>query len=309
MRPLKFTGNGGFQLKTKDINIRDPFVLLHDDVYYLYGTRSATCWGTADGFDCYCSGDLENWEGPFEVFHRPDGFFADRSYWAPECYAYNGRFYLITTLGSADRKKGIYTLAADNPLGPFKPVSDQPLTPKDWACIDGSLFWNENGVPYLLFSHSFEDVPSGDMCAVRLSDDLDRAMSDPVRLFSAADAPWATPVPFAEAEFGLTGDVYFTDGPCIVRMENGTLVMLWSSWSERGYAVGTAVSRSGDVFGKWEHLSETIFPQDGGHGMLFKNKDEELIYTLHYPNDREREHPIFRKVKECGDRLVLLPER
>ena len=142
-------------MKREEVNIRDPFVLLHEDIYYLYGTRSETCWGEADGFDCYTSRDLENWEGPFEVFHRPEGFFADRNYWAPECYVHNGSFYLITTFGCADRKKGIYVLVADSPLGPFRAVSDKPLTPKDWACIDGSLFW-EGETPYLLFSHSFD---------------------------------------------------------------------------------------------------------------------------------------------------------
>lgn len=44
-------------MKTTDINIRDPYVLLHDGHYYLYGTRSATCWGPAEGFDCYTSDD------------------------------------------------------------------------------------------------------------------------------------------------------------------------------------------------------------------------------------------------------------
>ena len=38
-------------MKLSDIHIRDPFVLLHEDKYYLYGTRGATCWGEADGFD------------------------------------------------------------------------------------------------------------------------------------------------------------------------------------------------------------------------------------------------------------------
>lgn len=30
-------------MHTSEINIRDPFVLLHEGVYYLYGTRSETC--------------------------------------------------------------------------------------------------------------------------------------------------------------------------------------------------------------------------------------------------------------------------
>ena len=47
-------------MKTKEIHIRDPFVLPWEGKYYLYGTRGATCWGKADGFDVYSSADLEN---------------------------------------------------------------------------------------------------------------------------------------------------------------------------------------------------------------------------------------------------------
>ena len=106
-------------MKTTDINIRDPYVLLHDGHYYLYGTRSATCWGPAEGFDCYTSDDLENWDGRFEIFKRSDDFFATQNFWAPECYAYNGSFYLVTTLGNESIKKGIYVLKSDSPKGSF----------------------------------------------------------------------------------------------------------------------------------------------------------------------------------------------
>jgi hypothetical protein len=60
-------------LKTNEVKIRDPFVLPYDGKYYLYGTRSATTWGPADGFDCYVSENLSDWEGPIEIFKRPDG--------------------------------------------------------------------------------------------------------------------------------------------------------------------------------------------------------------------------------------------
>ena len=293
-------------MKTQEINIRDPYVLLHEGTYYLYGTRSATCWGSADGFDCYTGADLENWEGPFEVFRRPDGFFADQCYWAPECYFYQGKFYLIATLASGERKKGVYALISDCPTGPFRPFGDTPLTPENWTCIDGSLYWDESGTLWLLFSHSFEDTPDGDMCAVALSDDLSRSVSEPVVLFRAADAPWATPVPFAKAEFGMDGDVYFTDGPCVHRMENGGLTMLWSSWSGRGYAVGKAISPNGDIRGPWKHCSEPFFPENGGHGMLFKSKDGDLLYALHYPNDRFQEHPVFARVSEQDGELKTI---
>lgn len=289
-------------MKTNEINIRDPFVLLHGDRYYLYGTRSESCWGPADGFDCYVSADRENWDGPIEIFHRPEGFWADRAYWAPECLCRQGAFYLITTLGAADRKKGIYVLRADSPLGPFVPWGRR-LTPESWACIDGTLFV-ENGRPFLIFSHSFEDSPTGDMCLVELNDELSAPVGEVITLFSAAEAPWARPVPFAKQEFGMDGDVYFTDGPCLVRLSDGKLLMTWSSWSEQAYAVGVAESLSGSVLGPWRQLEQPLWPANGGHGMVFREKDGALWFTLHTPNDKYLERPVFYPL-ETGDGLRL----
>ena len=285
-------------MKTNEINIRDPFVLLHEGKYYLYGTRSETCWGAADGFDCYVSDDRENWEGPIEIFHRPAGFWADRAYWAPECVERDGVFYLITTLGSADRKKGIYVLRAASPMGPFVPYGGC-LTPADWSCIDGTVYFEE-GNPYLIFSHSFEDSPTGDMCMVPLAQDLSEAAGAVTTLFSAAAAPWARPVPFAKAEFGMDGDVYFTDGPCVMKLPDRKLVMTWSSWSERACAVGIAESCGGRVRGPGRQLERPLYPENGGHGMLFEEKDGSLWFTLHTPNDKYLERPVFYAVGTEG---------
>lgn len=291
-------------MKNAEVNIRDPFVLTHEGKYYLYGTRSATCWGPADGFDCYVGGDLENWEGPIEIFHRPDGFFADRAYWAPECVFHGGAFYLIATLGAGDRKKGVYALKSGSPAGPFEPYG-QRLTPENWACIDGTVYF-EGDTPWLIFSHSFEDSPDGDMCAAPLVPDLSRAAGEPVKLFSAFEAPWARPVPFAKAEFGMDGDVYFTDGPFVIRADDGRLYMTWSSWSGRGYAVGTAASDSGRVLGPWRQLETPLFPENGGHGMMFRDLRGRLTFTLHFPNDKYLERPIFRRITAGEDGLRLV---
>ena len=286
-------------MKTNEINIRDPYILLHDSKYYLYGTRSESCWGEADGFDCYVSEDRENWDGPFEVFHRPEGFWADRAYWAPECVFHDGAFYLITTLGSQDRKKGIYALRSESPTGPFIPWGER-LTPPDWSCIDGTVYWEE-GQPYLVFSHSFEDDPRGDMCIAALKSDLSAPAGEVRTLFSAAEAPWARTVPFAKAEFGIDGDVYFTDGPCVKKLPDGRLIMTWSSWSEHAYAVGVAESESGLAAGPWRQRATPLYPANGGHGMLFEDKDGSLWFTLHTPNDKYMERPVFCRVETEGD--------
>ena len=292
-------------MKMSEINIRDPYIMVQQDRYYMYGTRSETCWETADGFDCFVSENLEDWEGPFEIFRRPEGFFADRNYWAPECYCYKEAFYLVTTFGCESQKKGIYILKAKAPTGPFEICSGR-LTPDDWSCIDGTLYF-DNEIPYLVFSHSFEDHPDGDMCYIELSQDLKTSKSKPELMFSAAEADWARPVPFAEAEFGMKGDVYFTDGPCLMKMEDGRLYMTWSSWSNHGYAVGAALSASGTISGPWRQQKKAVYPENGGHGMLFRNRDGKLKFTLHFPNDKYQERPQFVDVK-IEDGLFLLEE-
>lgn len=288
-------------MKRSEINIRDPYVLVHEGKYYLYGTRSATTWSKADGFDVYVSTDLEDYEGPIEIFHRPEGFFSDQNFWAPECYFYQDAFYFVTTFGAEDRTLGIYVLRSDSPVGPFEFYADR-LTPADWNCIDGTLYF-ENDTPYLIFSRSQQGAEEGDFCLLELSRDLKKAVSEPVTLFKAKDAAWAKPFPFSKEEFGI--DVmYFSDGPNLMRLEDGRIYMIISSWSVNGYAVGVACSENG-VNGPWMLQEEPIYPENGGHGMFFRDLDGELVFTLHYPNDKYAERPTFWRVKLEGGKLAL----
>lgn len=289
-------------MKRNEINIRDPYVLVHDGKYYLYGTRSDTCWGKADGFDCYVSEDLVNFEGPIEIFHRPEGFFSDQNFWAPECYAYDGAFYFVTTFGAEDRKLGIYVLKSDSPTGPFTFYADR-LTPEDWNCIDGTLCF-EDGTPYLIFSRSQQGAEDGDFVMLELSRDLKKAVSDPVKLFTAKDTAWAKPFPFSKEEFHI--DVmYFSDGPNLMKLEDGKLYMIISSWSTKGYAVGVAVSDSGSVHGPWRLQEKPLYPENGGHGMFFRDLNGELVFTLHYPNDKYLERPTFWRIRAENGELQL----
>lgn len=280
-------------MKLYELNIRDPFVLNAGGHYYLYGTRSATAWTQADGFDVYVSEDLQEWSGPVEIFHRPEGFWADRNYWAPECIAYQGRYYLIATLGSEGRK-GIQILSCDRPDGTFVPLTQEPITPSAWACLDGTVYI-EDGHPILLFSHSVPEECRGAICRMRLTDDLTRAMGEPEVLFYAQDCTWTAPIPFARQEFGVEGDAYFSDGPYLFHTTNGELCMLWSSWGEQGYCMGLSRSTSGRTQGPWVHAGEP-FVNGGGHGMLFTDDAGTTYLTYHTPNDFGEEHPIFVQV-------------
>lgn len=285
------------------INIRDPFILQAEGKWYLYGTRAATAWTEADGFDVYSSADFINWDGPKEIFHKPDGFWADREYWAPECIAWHGMYYLAATFGSEDRK-GIQILVSDTPDGNFRLLTESPITPQSWACLDGT-FYTGGGHPVLVFSHSVPEECRGAICAMELKDDFSSpaaftkdGQTPEIRvLFYTADAPWTRPIPFAKAEFGVDGDAYFSDGPYIVPDASGSgLVMIWSSWGDEGYSMGISRSLSGRIDGPWIH-DDSPFILGGGHGMLFKDKSGRNRLVYHSPNTFGAERTVIEKIQ------------
>ena len=284
-------------MKRTDINIRDPFVLVHEGAYYLYGTRGATCWGPADGFDVYVSRDLEDWDGPFVCFHNDGSFWADRNYWAPEVYYYQGAFYMFASFKNPDVHRGTAVLRAESPLGPFVPHSDGCVTPKDWECLDGTLYISKDGKPYMVFCHEWVQAGDGEVNAIPLTDDLRAPAGEPRLLFHASDAEWCQGKHHSS---GVSGCV--TDGPFLWRTADGTLLCLWASFSEGGYTEGVAVSDNGEIDGKFTQV-EPLFMDDGGHGMVFRALDGQLYLTLHSPNAHLEERPFFHPITERDGRL------
>ena len=285
-------------MKRTEINIRDPFVLVHEGKYYLYGTRGATCWGPADGFDVYVSDDLENWRGPVECFHNDGSFWADRNYWAPEVHAWKGCYYMFASFKKDGICRGTAILRADTPLGPFVPHSDGRITPPAWECLDGTFYVSPEGKPYMVFCHEWVQIGDGEVCAVPLTEDLRAAAGEPFVLFHASDAPWCKAMHHSS---GMEG--YVTDGPFLWRTADGTLLCLWASFSQSGYTEGVAVSDNGDIMGRFTQ-AEPLFDDDGGHGMVFRDLNGQLYLTLHSPNQHLEERPVFHPLTEKGSRLA-----
>ena len=276
-------------MKLNEIHVRDPFVLPWEGTYYMYGTRGETAFSKqAYGFDVYVSRDLTGWESPREVFHRPDGFWADHNYWAPEVHVYQGRFYMFATFASGKNRLGTAVLRADSPLGPFLPWSKETLTPADWRCLDGTLYVDQSGVPYLVFSREWKQVHDGQICAVKLSDDLSGPAGEPFVLFRAsAGRPAIRPFLFKN---------YVTDGPFLLRTEDGRLHLLWSSFGKGGYVQAMAHSDNDEIDGRWTVDQKLLFEKDGGHGMIFRTFDSKWLLVLHQPNRQPKERPVFRSL-------------
>lgn len=285
-------------MKNEAINIRDPFVLVHDGTYYLYGTRGPTCWGEADGFDVYRGNDLEHWEGPIEIFHNDGSFWSDRNYWAPECHYYQGAFYLFASFTAKGKCRGTQILRAERPEGPFLPHSDGPVTPRDWECLDGTLYVSPTGQPWMVFCHEWLQVGNGEICAVPLTPDLKAPAGETRLLFRAGDAPQIVPIKHHRGK-----PCFVTDGPFLHRAADGTLLMIWSSFCAGGYCVAVARSDNGDITGSWILEEDLLFERDGGHGMIFRTLEGQLMLALHSPNETLQERPHFYPLEERDGRL------
>ena len=285
-------------MKRQDIYLRDPFILPDNGRYYMYGTKGTTSWSMATEFPVYVSENLEDWEELPPAFTRPDGFWADRHFWAPEVHRYKGAYYMLASFYAEGARRGTQILRSDRPEGPFLLHSDGPVTPLDWDCLDGTLYLEDNGRPWMVFCHEWTQIQDGTICAMPLSDDLSAAAGEPVCLFHGSEALWAKP---------FEGNVV-TDGPYILTLESGTLLMLWSTAGYEGYCIGCARSEQG-ITGPWIQDQQPIFAADGGHGMVFHTFDGRSILSIHYPNVTGSERPHWVDVQVTSDDIIPLEKK
>ncbi len=282
----------------KELHLRDPFVLTVGDTYYLYGSPDAACleaYGLC--FVAYKSRDLQEWEGPIVIFRPAEDFWAERDFWAPEVHSYQGAFYLFASFISSQRQRGTQIFRAESPEGPFLPISSGPVTPEEWGCLDGTLFVDPKGDPYMVFCHEWTQVGDGEMCAVPLSADLRRPVGEPFVLFRASEPAWANP----------TADFYVTDGPFLQWSDSGELLLFWSSLTSHGYVEAVSRASDGTLRGEWRHDPVPLFQEDGGHGMVFLDRSGRKRMVLHAPNRSPEERPVFYTLLEQDGRLFLEP--
>jgi hypothetical protein len=159
---------------------------------------------------------------------------------------------------SVTSHKGCSILKSESPDGPFVEITKGHVTPSDWDAIDGTLWVDDEGQPWMVFVHEWisTDDGIGRVAAARLSDDLTRFISEPVELFRADDAPWA--------------NIQVTDGCFLYKTSGGKLQMLWSNTFDKEYRVGIAESADGRVDGEWTQFEAPLFSKDvsGKHDAL-----------------------------------------
>ncbi len=271
---------GAKTLLGSEIHMRDPFVLPHDGTYYLIGTTGDT-WGTeGGGFEVYTSPDLVHWTLRGQVL-SPDNSrtWAAYQFWAPEMYERDGKFCLVYSGKTDATRRGSGIAVSDSPLGPFRNLSDQPLTPPEWECLDGHLFRDADGADWLIFVHEWVQVEVGEMWAQRVAPDYSRLVGERHFLFRGRSTPWCNNV---------------IDGPMMV-VQDGKYFLFWSSFNDTdGYCTGYAVADS--LLGPYTQSEGSVIGHDGGHNCVFRGFDGKLYTSFHRPNSTPNERVIIAEL-------------
>ena len=281
---------------------RDPYIYTdhQNKVYYLYSWTSYHDRKNDWGVDVYKSLDLDNWELIGPCFERNDDFWATKEFWAPEIHKHNNAFYMFISLKSDRKKRGTQILKSSSLLGPFKPISKHPQTPRGWDCLDGTFYLDNTNTPWIVYCHEWVQIGDGTIVASRLKDDLSEVTSNPVILFNASSANWIKPFSFDNVPFDK---VFVTDGPYFHITKSGKIIMLWSSYSKNGYCISQAKANS--LFDKCEIDDIPLYESDGGHPMIFKTFDNNLKMIFHTPNKWGNEKIKILDIYESNYSLMI----
>ena len=291
---------------TSDLNIRDPFITVdrEEGCYYLITSTRKQGRGA---LMAYKSLDLEMWGDVGYVFQARTDYIGNSHFWAPDFYLYKGNYYCFITVGrTADPFINMGTTilkGGTSPVDgyvPLLPPDQLNITPADMVCLDGSLYVDDEGVPYMVFCHEWTQAKDGGIWAVRLKDDLSGADGEAWKLFSASESGWAVS--------GGGDENLITDAPMIWKdKESGNLIMTWSSMSAareigvQNYSIGQAISKSGKIEGPWEHDPVPLWSSNGGHGMVFEDLEGHLKIAFHSPNSPSGSERVTIKDIEIKD--------
>lgn len=251
-----------------DIKMGDPYVLLSSDgSYYMYGTGIVQ-----DGFCCYKSDNLSEWEFAGQVYKADKDTSWDTScFWAPEVYEKDGRYYMFYSADWRDNPAGelenfrIGVAVSDSPEGPFRDISDRPLFDPGYPVIDANVLADDDGRYYLYYSRCcykhpveseisewargqglFDEIEESWIYGVELSPDFSSVTGEPVLLLRPpvtmddVQAEWESrSVTHKEA------NRRWTEGSFLIK-EDGRYYMMYSAnfFGGANYAVGYAVSDS-----------------------------------------------------------------
>ncbi len=263
--------------------IGDPFTLRAGNRYATFAT------GGSVGFSAWISRDLTDFEKT-RVMRSVS--WGSENYWAPEVYRIDGRYLMLFTARSAEDGRLHTGIAfSDRLTGPYEDPLGRPLLDKEYATIDATLTWDDNGNPYMIYALDCSDnwingVSVSQIWGVPLARDYLSAVGEPVLLLSPKGS-WET----------LSVDPLWNEGPAVLR-HDGKYYLFYSvnGYYMKEYSVCVAVSdsplgpyvrQSNNPLMRYVEDESGVLISGPGHNAFF-TVGEELFTSYHthtYPSD------------------------
>lgn len=252
------------------VPLGDPFIMLHNNTYYAYGTNAD------NGLEVYTSDDLHLWKKSKDLALKAEDSYGGRWFWAPEVYyiAEKNKFFMYYT---ADEH--ICVATADSPLGPFTQDAKISMLPNEKA-IDNGLFM-DNGKPYLYFVRFNDGL---NVWVAELESDLKTIKSGTMRKCINVSQTWEQ----VQARVN--------EGPYVVK-HNNLYYMTYSGnhYESQSYGIGFATATSPN--GPWTKYSANPILQKPldlvgvGHSAMFTDKAGKMRIVFHAHHTKTSIHP------------------
>lgn len=251
-----------------DVKLGDPYILsAPDGKYYMYGTG-----GVGDGFCCYVSENLADWDYLGRVYRgNTDSSWTKSCFWAPEVYERDGKYYMFFSADWKVNPNGekenfrIGVAVSDFPYGPFRDISDKPLFDPGYPVIDANVLFDDNGKCYLYYSRCcyrhpvetelsewarntglFNEIEESWIYGVELESDFSGIIGEPVLLLCPPETMSDRQTEW-ESRSVISGEANrrWTEGSYIIR-RGPKYYMMYSAnfFGGEHYAVGYATSES-----------------------------------------------------------------
>lgn len=241
----------------------DPFILKDDSIYYMYGTGGEA----KNGYAAYSSPDLHNWKEEGQVyFGNNKNGWAEHSYWAPEVYKKNGKYYMFYSAQWKENPTNelenfrIGVAVSDKPAGPFIDLKKEPIFDPGYPILDANVWW-ENGKVYLFYSRAcykhpvesevakwarekgwYDEIEESWVYGIEMKPDFSGVVGEPVLLLSP---PVEMDLNEWESRSVTSHEVNrrWTEGSWIFK-NKGTYYMMYSAnyFGGKNYAVGYATA-------------------------------------------------------------------
>ena len=277
---------------------RDPFVMLCDDVYFMYSSNMTSPVLGDKGFSCRISSDKEHWSSIYDVTAGAIDWSNYENFWSPDVTYKNGWFYMIVGVKDKTKKyNGLKMLASQSPFGPFYDISANGwLTDVESENVVEPNLWQDNNINvfYTESNNHYDPAKSKpDVIYTRVLNSGATAFgAGKYKVLRANEVPWAI------------SDV--CSGAFVLpNLINGKVLMLFYADTANGRAIGQARAYSiggnysdpDGTGGVWEVNPSPLLMGDVGQASVFTDRLGKMMLAYHKPNTADYDNGVI----ECAE--------